>query len=82
MTCVVSQVVDMEENSIHLDSYNEWIIEDSQLPNMIQKSICLHAKRVVVFSNNTFLGIGNRSLTIMSSNPVSKIIIFILNSMS
>lgn len=60
----------MEENSVHLDSFDDWIIEKSQLPNMIHKAVCLRAQGIVVFSHNTFIGIGNRSLNIISSNQV------------
>ncbi|XP_045128035.1 uncharacterized protein LOC123514290 isoform X2 [Portunus trituberculatus] len=60
----------MEENSVHLDSYDGWIIEKSQLPNLVQKSICLRPQNYVIFSHNTFLGLGNRSLDILSSSQV------------
>lgn len=60
----------MEENSVHLDSYDGWIIEKSQLPNLVQKSICLRPQSYVIFSHNTFQGLGNRSLDILSSSQV------------
>ncbi|KAG0697767.1 hypothetical protein GWK47_026234 [Chionoecetes opilio] len=65
-----TKVDDMEENSIHLDSYMEWIMEKSHLPNMIQRSICLRAQNVVEFSHNTFQSLDNRSLDILSSSQV------------
>lgn len=60
----------MEENSVHLDSYEGWIIEKSQLPDLVQKAICLRPQNYVIFSHNTFLALGNRSLDILSSSQV------------
>lgn len=69
------QVEVMEEKSVDLDIYVKWIIEKSQLPNMMHKSICLRAQNIVVFSHNTFLGLGNRSLDILSSSQVRRSVI-------
>ncbi|XP_071530065.1 uncharacterized protein [Panulirus ornatus] len=60
----------LEENCIHLDIYEEWIVKYCQLPKLIQQAISVRTQKAVIFSHNTIRGLENRSLDILSSNQV------------
>ncbi|XP_069950167.1 uncharacterized protein [Cherax quadricarinatus] len=64
------KVENMEENAIHLDIYEEWLVEYCSLPRLVSHTICLRAQMVVVFSHNIMKRLENKSLDIISSSQV------------
>lgn len=65
-----TKVNNMETNCIHLDVYDEWLVENCNLPKFVKNTICLRAQMTVIFSRNAMAGLENRSLDITSSNQV------------
>ncbi|XP_064119625.1 uncharacterized protein LOC135224512 [Macrobrachium nipponense] len=65
-----SQVKVMEEHSFHVDVYEDWVMESNHLPKLMPHTICLRSQMLVIFSNNVFTAIENRSLEIASNTQV------------
>ncbi|KAK7074360.1 hypothetical protein SK128_003910 [Halocaridina rubra] len=60
----------LEKHSFHVDIYEDWVVEYSSLPRLKQHAICIKTHMIVIFSNNYFSGLENRSLEIKTSNQV------------
>ncbi|XP_037787017.1 uncharacterized protein LOC119582673 [Penaeus monodon] len=65
-----TKVTTMEEESIHLDIYENWLVEYSELPLLPTRSICVRAQGPVVFSKNILWGLKSKAIEIDSSNQV------------
>ncbi|XP_063604991.1 uncharacterized protein LOC134780285 isoform X1 [Penaeus indicus] len=65
-----TKVTTMEEESIHLDIYEHWLIENSELPLLQTGSICVRAQGPVVFSKNILWGLESKAIEIDSTNQV------------
>ncbi|XP_066978463.1 uncharacterized protein [Macrobrachium rosenbergii] len=65
-----SKVEVMEEHSFHVDVYEDWVMEHNHLPRLMPHTVCLRSQMLVIFSNNFFAAIENRSLEITSNTQV------------
>lgn len=65
-----TKVAMMEKESIHLDIYENWLVEYSELPLLPTRAICLRAQSAVVFSRNILWGLESKAIEIDSSNQV------------